>query len=54
MNYKIVGIYQGNKRETIDTAKDLAEAEYLVAEYRLAFGSDWRIYYSRRVGGGGK
>jgi hypothetical protein len=46
-NFKIVGIYNG-KRETIDTAGDLAEAEYLVAEYRLAFGNDWRIYYSQR------
>jgi hypothetical protein len=42
--YKIIGIYRG-KKEVIDTAKDLTEANYLVNEYRMAYGPTWTIYY---------
>jgi len=30
--------------ETIDTADTRQEAEYLVAEYRMAYGSEFSIY----------
>ena len=39
---KIIGTYRG-KSEVIDTAKDQKEADYLVREYRMAFGPDWTI-----------
>lgn len=41
--YEIVGVYRG-EAEVIDTAEDRKEASYLVGEYQLAFGSDWRVY----------
>lgn len=34
--------------EQIDEAATLREAQYLVNEYRLAYGSDWRVYYRRK------
>jgi hypothetical protein len=33
--------------EEIDTAETLKEAEYLVAEYALAFGKDFTVYYEK-------
>ena len=41
--YIIIGVCQGRKEE-IDTAKDKKEADYLVNEYKMAFGKGWRIY----------
>jgi len=41
--YKIIGIYRGQKEE-IDTATTKQEADYLVNEYRIAFGDAWIIY----------
>lgn len=43
MKYRIVGVYQG-KREVVDEAETETYANYLVGEYRLAFGKDWSIY----------
>lgn len=42
-NYKI---YASSKygKELIDEAKTLQEAQYLVNEYRLAYGSEFTIY----------
>ena len=42
--HKIIGVSEGTK-EVIDTAETTEEAEYLVGEYRLAFGKGWNIYY---------
>ncbi len=42
--FEIVGVYDGTE-EVVDTAEDLTEARYLVGEYQMAFGSDWRIYH---------
>ena len=41
--FKIMGKYQG-KTEEIDTAEDEQNADYLVGEYRMAFGSDWQVW----------
>ncbi len=41
--YVIYGRYRGNTEE-VDTAKDLAETENLVIEYRMAFGPEWEIW----------
>ena len=30
--------------EKLDTTKDKQEANYLLGEYRLAFGKDWKIW----------
>ena len=39
---KIIGTYQG-RREILDTAPTMAEAQILAAEYKMAFGCDWLI-----------
>ena len=41
--YLIMGKYRG-KTEQLDTATGEAEANYLVGEYRMAFGSEWVIW----------
>ena len=41
--YLIMGKYRG-KTEQVDTATGEAEANYLVGEYRMAFGSEWVIW----------
>lgn len=44
--YEIIGRYQGES-EVIDTADTKQEAEYLVGEYRLAYGAGWSISYRK-------
>jgi hypothetical protein len=34
--------------ELIDECKTLKEAEYLVNEYRLAYGYEFSVYYKKR------
>ena len=41
--YLIMGVYRGNI-EQIDTADTKKDADYLVREYSLAYGSAWRVY----------
>ena len=43
MGYNIIGESKYG-REIIDTAKDKKEAEYLIKEYRMAYGKEWSIY----------
>jgi hypothetical protein len=45
--YKIMGKY-GEETEEIDTAKNKKEAEYLLCEYKLAFGRGWTIWIKER------
>lgn len=40
---KIVGIYQGT-REIIDTFDTKEEAEKMLSEYKMAYGTDWYLY----------
>jgi hypothetical protein len=47
--YIIYGKYNGEVEE-IDEADDLKTAQYLVGEYRLAFGADWKIWHQRKRG----
>jgi hypothetical protein len=53
--YEIVGIYKWNVQENIlsienidieviDQSENLKEANYLLNQYKLAYGSDWYIY----------
>jgi hypothetical protein len=42
--YDIVGVYRGEK-EVVDHAEDRTTAKYLVGEYQLAYGNEWRVYY---------
>ena len=46
-NISIWGKYQGSV-EKIDTATTAKQAQYLAAEYRLAFGRDWMVWAGRR------
>ena len=43
----INGEYYG-KKETIDTAETYKEAKYLLNEYRIAFGSGWKLWISQK------
>ena len=45
--FEIRGKYPGETWETIDTADTEKEARQLVLEYKMAFGSEWRITYRR-------
>ena len=42
----IMGQYQGRDAEEIDTADNQKSAEYLVAEYKMAFGEHWHIWFN--------
>ena len=41
--YKIIGIYRGDK-EVLDECEKASEADYLAAEYAMAFGPSYTIY----------
>ena len=43
MTIKIMGRYNGVTEE-LDTANNENSAEYLVNEYRIAFGTGWHIW----------
>jgi hypothetical protein len=43
MAYEIIGKYKNMAKEVIDTAEDKKEANYLLGEYRLAYGSEWSL-----------
>ncbi len=43
MTIRIMGKYHGETEE-LDTANNDNSAEFLVAEYRMAYGADWRIW----------
>ena len=48
MTISIWGKYLNKKPEVIDRASSPANAEYLVGEYRMAYGRDWVIWAGRR------
>lgn len=41
--YEIRGKYPGEPWETIDEADTKQEANRLLAEYRMAYGPEWRL-----------
>ena len=43
MGFKITGRYRNNDYEDLDTADTKEDAEFLKAEYKMAFGSEWLI-----------
>ena len=43
--FKIISKYKGGQFEVIDSANSLKEANRLVQEYEIAFGSDYRIEF---------
>jgi hypothetical protein len=45
--FVIFGRYLGRPEERLDKAYSVKEAEYLVKEYRMAFGPAWTITYRR-------
>ena len=45
--FNIIGLYEYNDAEVIDTADNRIEAIRLVQEYRLAFGNKWIIKFKR-------
>jgi hypothetical protein len=44
--FKIMGKYQG-KTEEIDSAETRSEADYLLGEYRLAYGAGWKLWVKK-------
>jgi hypothetical protein len=51
MPINIWGRYKKNPPEIIDTAESIRDAEHLVGEYRMAYGSDWLVWHGRRKDG---
>lgn len=45
--YEIVGEYRG-EQEVIDQCESWLIAEFLVAEYQMAFGNEWAIWMNTR------
>lgn len=41
---RIRGQYKDKQPETVDTATSEQDAQYLLGEYRLAFGRDWKLW----------
>jgi hypothetical protein len=41
--YVIMGKYCREPKEEIDTAENKQDAEYLLGEYRMAFGAGWTL-----------
>lgn len=54
MPINIWGRYKKNKPEIIDTAESMRDAEYMVGEYRVAYGTDWLVWHGRRKDGEGE
>jgi hypothetical protein len=44
----IWGSYKGGEAERIDSATTPKEAEYLLGEYRLAYGKDYYLWIGRK------
>jgi len=44
----INGKYKNCPIETIDSAENFKKAKYLLNEYRLAFGPDYRLWISQK------
>ena len=42
MSFLIMGTYKGQTEE-VDSTETAEEAETLLSEYRMAFGSDWTL-----------
>lgn len=48
MVIKIWGRYKKNEPEVIDEADNQKTADYLVGEYRMAYGRDWIVWAGRK------
>lgn len=44
--YNIVGEHKGEK-EVIDTSEQLSQANYMLTEYRMAFGPEWTLWIEK-------
>lgn len=46
--FKIMGRYEGGEEEEVDSAETKRDAEYLLSEYKLAFGAGWSLRIVRK------
>lgn len=51
MVIRIWGRYKNNAPEVIDEASSQLDADYLVGEYRMAYGRDYLVWAGRRKDG---
>lgn len=51
MVIRIWGRYKKNAPEVIDEASSQKDADYLVGEYRMAYGRDWIVWAGRKKDG---
>lgn len=51
MAIKIWGRYKNGESEVLDDAVDEKDADYLVNEYRMAYGAGWIIWKGRKKDG---
>ena len=42
--YKLMGKYNGQTEEIESDIKDMDDANYLLAEYQMAYGNNWEIW----------
>jgi len=49
MTISIWGKYKTAPAEEIDEAADEKEANYLIGEYRMAYGRDWHVWAGRKA-----
>jgi hypothetical protein len=43
MTYKIMGKYGNLPWEEVDQTEDVKDAQYLLGEYRMAYGTGWQL-----------
>jgi len=43
--FEIIGVYQGETAETLDTATSYKEARFLAQEYAIEYGANWDIFF---------
>lgn len=48
--YVILGKPAEGYTEQVDLAEDMETAKYLVNEYRMSFGSGWKVWFKRAKG----
>lgn len=51
MTIKVWGRYKKLPPEVLDDAVDQKDADYLVNEYRMAYGKDWIVWSGRKKDG---
>ena len=44
MKYEVIGKYKSSPSEVVDEADTMEDAEYMLNEYRISYGSTWKLH----------